>query len=142
MAENIGSIEVKTQGTTRVLKIGDLTITIDQSKREELESPPGILFDFDGLLAKLIVLFDQSDASIPRDALLTLRSQLADEPELMQTLQKLCAMCVVIEPDFQIVPRELFEKMHGIVNDVAKSAREVDQRPPRRRAGFLGTDTK
>jgi hypothetical protein len=98
MTEELKPIEVKTEGTTRILKIGDLTINVDQAApAKKLESPPGILFDFDRLVVRLIIFFDQVNNVPLRDALLMFRSQLATQPELVNEFQKICGSCVLYD---------------------------------------------
>ena len=91
-------IEVSEEGTVRILKIGDLTINIEQSgPGEKVDFPPGILFDFDKYLVSLISLFDKTHNEQVRDALMLFRSQLDGQPELVGFLQKLSGQCVVFD---------------------------------------------
>jgi hypothetical protein len=125
-------IQATNEGTNRVLTIGDLTITIDQlGTPQTIETPPGILFDLDNLLVKLIVLSDQINNAAFRDVLLLLRSQLSEKPEIMKLLVNVCASCVIVDDtDLVRIPRTLFDKMKKVVNDVALESHKIDPADP------------
>ena len=91
-------IQVSSEGTNRVLRIGDLTINVDTSQTKPLESQPEILFDFDKFVVRLIVLFDRPETEPIRDALMIARTHLEANPAIVKELGKLCESCVVIDP--------------------------------------------
>jgi hypothetical protein len=119
------AVEVTEEGTNRILKVGDYTITIDKSgSPQTLEYPPGIFFDLDKFLVKLILFSDKLGNAALRDILLTLRPQLAEHPDLVKELQKVCANCVVLnDTDWVRIERAKWDQF---INKLRRAELNID----------------
>jgi hypothetical protein len=124
---------VTDDGVTRTIRYGEFTINIDTTSTRVANPLPGILFNFDDLLVKVIQIFDQPNTEHFRDALLEFRSNLATQPEIVKEFQRLFADSVVIDSEkYVFVEAEKWQEMVRFLNLASHSIS-----PP---ALYLGDD--